>query len=465
MDMTPAELAAQNTTHRRRARLAIALGALGFLLFGYDTGVIAGALLFIKKDMHLTPSMTAWVVSILLAGATIGAVLSGRLVERIGHRRLLIGAGVLFTFGAGMAALSSSFLMLVLARFIIGVAVGTSSAQVMLYVTEISPTATRGGLATLAPMTGTTGILISYFVDYALSGSGAWRWMFGVAIIPSLLLIIGMLFAPDSPRWLVKRNRVQDALETLRLTLPEADAQHQLAEIQGVASSAPSAGFTAIFADPALRGALLIACGLAVLQQIVGINTVIYYAPTILRNIGFGASDAILTTACLQFLAIMATLVASRLVDRHGRRPLLMFGAVAMGISLCAIGAIMQTALATTTTGHVIAVAALAFYKMAFSFSWGPLVWVMMPEVLPLRARGTGMGISSLCNWASNFAVSFSFPLLLAVSAKLVFGVFVGGCVLAFLYTKFVLRETAQRSLERIEIEDLAEPVLSNYSH
>lgn len=458
--------AKEEAAHQRVIHYSIALGALGFLLFGYDTGVIAGALLFIKKEMQLTPGMTAWVVSILLAGATLGAVGSGMLVERFGHRRLLIAAGILFTGGALGAALSASFEMLVVARFFIGLAVGTASAQVMLYVSEIAPAEARGRLATLAPMTGTTGILVSYFVDYSFSASGNWRWMFGIAVIPSVILIIGMLFAPDSPRWLARRGRFDEALAVLRMSRPADRAALELSEIRQVAHAKSHVGLAELFSDRALLGPLAVACALAVLQQVVGINTVIYYAPTILKNIGFGASDAILTTAFLQFLAIMATLTASRLVDNVGRRPLLIAGAIVMGFSLAAIGLIMQTALAFSLTGHIIAVTALAVYKMAFSFSWGPLVWVIMPEILPLRARGTGMGVSTLCNWASNFAVSFSFPLLMATSSLLVFGVFIGGCVLALAFTIGILKETARKSLETIELEEESlSPAISSIAH
>lgn len=441
-------------SHRRFVGFSIAFAALGFLLFGYDTGVIAGAILFVKKEMQLTPTMVALVVSILLAGATLGAVVSGFLVERFGHRRLLLGAGFLFSFGALLAAFSTSFSMLVVARFLLGLAVGTASAQVMLYVCEIAPTEVRGKLATLAPFTGTCGILVSYFMSYVFSLHGQWRWMFGVAVVPSLMLMIGMFFAPNSPRWLVRRGRVDEALAVLGRSRSQDQAKLELAEIQNVAHRAERFSVIKLFSDRSLRGPLAAACALAILQQIVGINTIIYYAPMILRNIGFGASTAILTTAFLQILAASATFVASRIVDRAGRRPLLIGGAVVMGISLAAVGIIMQTPLAFTTGGHVIAVSALAVYKMAFSFSWGPLVWVMMPEILPLRARGAGMGISTLCNWASNFGVSFSFPLLMAASSTLVFGTFIGGCILAILFTVFILKETARKSLERIEVEE-----------
>ena len=440
----------------KRTMLPVVLGALGFLLFGYDTGVIAGALLFIRTEMGLTPTQQGLVVSILLAGAALGAVVSGRLVERFGHRRLLMGAGVLFTFGAGLAALSVNVEMLIAARFVLGLAVGAASTQVMLYLSEISPTESRGALSTIGPLTGTTGILVSYLVGYALSGGGEWRWMFAVAIIPSVLLVIGMMIAPDSPRWLAHHGRLAEARATLAMVYPAAEVDRELARISSV-TRRPALGLGGLFTDRAARRPLLIACSMAILQQVVGINTIVYYAPTILKNIGFGASDAILTTSGLQFLAVVASIFTARIVDGTGRRPLLMIGGTVMAAALIAIGLIMSTPLSQTTGGHVIAVISLAVYKMAFSFSWGPLVWVMMPEILPHRARGPGMGFATLTNWASNFVVSLLFPILLGVGAFTVFGVFVGFCVVAFLFTVFVLRETAGVSLETIEVELMSE--------
>ena len=437
----------------RRAILPVALGALGFLLFGYDTGVIAGALLFIRAEMGLTATQQGLVVSFLLAGAALGAIASGRLVERFGHRRLLMSAGILFTLGAVTAALAVDVQMLIIARFILGLAVGAASTQVMLYLSEIAPTQSRGALATMGPLTGTTGILISYIVGYALSGGGEWRWMFGVSVVPSLLLTFGILFAPDSPRWLAHHGRIEEARKSLALMYGPGEVDNELARITRVTRRA-GVGLGGLFTDRALRRPLLIACSLAVLQQVVGINTVVYYAPTILKNIGFGSGSAILTTSFLQALAVVASIFTARIVDSTGRRPLLMIGACVMAAALISIGLIMSTPLSQTTTGHVIAVVSLAVYKMAFSFSWGPLVWVMMPEVLPHRARGPAMGFATLTNWVSNFVVSLLFPILLGVGALIVFGVFVGFCVVAFLFTALVLRETAQVSLETIEAQE-----------
>jgi sugar porter (SP) family MFS transporter len=440
----------------KRTVLPVVLGALGFLLFGYDTGVIAGALLFIRAEMALTPAEQGLVVSILLAGAALGAVVSGRLVERFGHRKLLMTAGLLFTLGAGLASLAVNVEMLIGARFIIGLAVGAASTQVMLYLSEIAPTQSRGALSTIGPLTGTTGILISYIVGYALSGQGLWRWMFAVAIIPSVLLTLGMLIAPDSPRWLARHGRLTEARATLAMVYPPDEVDQELDRISSVARH-PSLGLLALFTDRSVRRPVLIACALAILQQVVGINTVVYYAPTILRNIGFGASNAILTTSCLQLLAVISSVFTARIVDGTGRRPLLMTGAAVMGVALVSIGLIMSTPLSMTTGGHVIAVISLAIYKMAFSFSWGPLVWVMMPEILPQRVRGPGMGFATLTNWASNFVVSLLFPILLSVGALIVFGVFVAFCAVAFAFTALVLRETARVSLETIETQEMAE--------
>ena len=439
-----------------RTVLPVVLGALGFLLFGYDTGVIAGALLFIRAEMALTPAQQGLVVSILLAGAALGAIVSGRLVERFGHRKLLMTAGLLFTLGAGLASLAVNVEMLIGARFIIGLAVGAASTQVMLYLSEIAPTQSRGALSTIGPLTGTTGILISYIVGYALSGQGLWRWMFAVAIIPSVLLTLGMLIAPDSPRWLARHGRLAEARATLAMVYPPDEVDQELARISSVARR-PSLGLIGLFTDRSVRRPVLIACSLAILQQVVGINTVVYYAPTILRNIGFGASNAILTTSCLQLLSVIASVFTARIVDGTGRRPLLMTGAAVMGVALVSIGLIMSTPLSMTTGGHVIAVLSLAIYKMAFSFSWGPLVWVMMPEILPQRVRGPGMGFATLTNWASNFVVSLLFPILLGIGALIVFGVFVAFCAVAFAFTALVLRETARVSLETIETQEMAD--------
>lgn len=435
----------------------VLLVALGFLLFGYDTGVIAGAMLFIRPEMGLSPTEQGLVVSTLLGGAAVGAFFSGHLVERFGHRLLLIGAGALFAVGAAMAAGAMSLSMLVLARFILGLAVGVASAQVTGYIAEIAPTRIRGALAVVAPLMATTGIFVSYVVGYLLAGSGAWRAMFLVAIVPSLLLMGGVYFAPPSPRWLARRGRIVEARRVLSRINPPGEVEEILAGIDRVEDT-PTPSLRAVLADRTLLRPLCLACGLAVLQQIVGINTIIYYAPTIFNSIGFAPENAILVTSFLQFLAILATLVTASVVDRLGRRTLLMYGAGAMAAALIAIGLVVGTSFSASTAGRFVAVVAVALYKMAFSFSWGPLVWVLMPEVLPQRARGTCLGAATLTNWISNLVVSFSFPILLSFGAFFVFGAFVGCCALAFLFALFALPETAGVALEALETQEARRP-------
>lgn len=451
--LSPSPAPAGTVGARKRSNALIyAFGALGGLLFGYDTGVIAGALLFIRRNFALSPFLQGAVVSSLLFGALVGAAVSGSLSDRFGHRKLLIWAGALFTVGALAAAVSPGAIALIAARVVIGLAVGTASVQVPLYLSEMAPTRIRGGLSSLNQIMIGIGILTAYLVDYVLSGIGAWRWMVGLAVIPSLLLIAGMWFQPESPRWLMKHGQPDDAMAVLRRIRPEAEAAREFEEI-ALAARQPRLSLLASLRTRWMWPTLAAAAGLAIFQQIVGINTIIYYAPTILNAAGFTAQSAILLTVLLSLLSTATTIVAANLVDRIGRRPLLMGGAVGMALAMAALGWIFSSAALTTTPGQVIAVGCIAFYKVCFSLSWGPIVWVMLPEILPLRARGPAMGGAALFNWLSNFFVALVFPVLLFAGAGAVFAIFAVCALFACAFTAFGLRETSGRSLEAIEAE------------
>ncbi len=435
---------------RHRTWMIYAFGALGGILFGYDNGVIAGALLFIRKDLQLSPQLQGIMVSSLLFGAMIGAFTTGQLVERIGQRKLLIYAGMLFFVTSLIAAVSPNAYVLIGVRVLIGLAAGTASVQVPLYLSEIAPKHARGGLASLNQLAVATGIFLSYLVCYLLASSGQWRWMLGLAAVPSLLLTLGMLTQPDSPRWLVRQGRAQEALDVLRVTNRASQAEEALRQIQTM-SAQPSVKLATVLKSKGLRHTLLSVFGLAVLQQALGINTVIYYAPTILRAAGFGESAALLNSVGLGMLSIVMTIVAARFVDKVGRRPLLICGALVMGASMTALACVFGAGELMTDGGRIVAVGALAVFKAAFSFSWGPLVWVMMPELLPTKVRARVMGAAALCTFLTNFSVASFFPVMLRAGAGAVFVIFAVVCVIASCFAAFYLRETAGLSLEEIE--------------
>lgn len=431
------------------------IGALGGLLFGYDTGIIAGAILFIRRDFGLSTVAQGLVVSSLVFGALAGAVVTGYLSDRFGRRRLLLLAGVVYAAGALGAALAPSVTALIGFRVLLGLAVGVSSVVVPLYLAELAPTSVRGALTSLNQLMIAIGIFVSYLVTYLLSGEGNWRMMLGLAAIPAALMLVGLWFQDESPRWLVAHGHVDQARAVLIRTHGANDVQREMAEIQRANQTGSALGLFQMLHTPWLRRAVLLAGMLAVFQQLVGINTIVYYAPTILNAAGFGRSAAILNSVGLAFLSIVTTVMAAGIVDRVGRRPLMLGGSIGMVISMALTGWVFFSSGLHDTQGKVIAVSCLAGFKIAFSISWGPLVWVMLPELLPLHVRGTVMGVAVFLNWATNFLVSLLFPVMLAAGAGAVFELFAGLGVIAFLLTAKWLPETTGRSLETIELEQL----------
>jgi sugar porter (SP) family MFS transporter len=343
-------------------------------------------------------------------------------------------------------------------RVVIGLGVGVASVQVPIYLSEMAPTRIRGALSTLNQIMISGGIFTAYLVNYALAGSGAWRLMIGLAIIPALLLIAGMSAQPESPRWLYRHGRIAEARAVLLRNRDATEADAELAGM-GEATRRPQLGFADLLRTRWLRRPLLLAAGLAILQQVVGINTIIYYAPTIFRAAGFGNASAILITLGLGGLTLVVTICTSQIVDRVGRRPLMLGGALMLSATMAILGAIFFSGALATTAGIVLAVACIALYKTAFSLSWGPLVWVLLPEVLPLQARGPAMGAATLLNWLANFFVALTFPVLLAAGAGTIFEVFACFGLIAFFFARSLLHETSGRSLEQIELED--EPLIA----
>lgn len=426
--------------------------ALGGLLFGYDTGVISGALLFIKKDLGLSDFLQSLVVSAVLIGAVFGAGSSGALADRFGRRNMALASAVIFFVGALGSAFAPSVAWLVIARIVLGLAVGASTVIVPLYISELSPTNIRGVLTALFQFAITIGIVIAYLVNFAFSGSGAWRWMLGLAVIPAVILGVGMWFLPDSPRWLVKENRNDEARTVLGRVRNDEDEINREMKSMEEAEQREEAGWGELF-KPWVRPMLILGIGLAMGQQLVGINTIIYYAPTIMQSTGLAPGNSILATLVVGIVNVIFTVVAFLLIDRIGRRPLLLIGLSGIILALALLGlSYALPSLAGLRTW--LTLAGLILYIMSFAASFGVVLWVVLPEIFPLKVRGSAMGVCTILHWSSNLLVSLTFlPLIGAIGEAATFWGFGVIAIGAFAFVFFLMPETKGRSLEAIEAD------------
>ncbi|MGB2601520.1 MAG: sugar porter family MFS transporter [Candidatus Omnitrophota bacterium] len=427
-----------------------AVAALGGLLFGYDTGVISGAILFIKDQFSLTAMTEEFVVSAVLVGAIIGAALSGQVSDTFGRRKVIIATAVIFIIGSGMAALAPTVPLLVIGRVVIGVAIGIASFAVPLYISEISPAHARGALVSLNQLAITIGIVLSYVVDYALSADKGWRAMFALGVVPAIVLGIGIFFLPSSPRWLMSQSLVDKAKEVLKRVRGGQDVDSEIGDIQESLKE-ESGGWKELF-EPWMRKPLIIGVGIMFFQQITGINTVIYYAPTIFEFAGFNsASVAILATMGVGVVNVLMTIVSIKVIDRIGRRALLFIGLAGMVIALGALGfAFKLTALSGALKW--IAVGSLVLYIASFAVSLGTVAWVIISEVFPLKIRGRAMSLATMSNWIFNFTVAMTFLTLIEKLGKA--GTFwlyailgIAGWIFCYIY----IPETKGYTLEQIE--------------
>jgi SP family galactose:H+ symporter-like MFS transporter len=428
------------------------VSALSGLLFGYDTGVISGAILFVQEDFHLTTFQEEIVVSAVLLGATIGALVGGRLTDRLGRRSTLLQVAALFIIGAIGTALAADMIWLSVGRLVVGVAIGIASFTAPLYISEISPPEVRGKLVSLNQLMITIGIVCSYLSDYALAASRGWRWMFGLAAIPALILFIGILFVPESPRWYMSRAMKEKAREVLMRMLTREMAESELREIEE--SLQQQEGDWKELLRPRLRRALIIGIGLAVFQQFTGINTVIYYAPTIFQFAGLRShAVAILATAGVGLVNVLFTVVAVRLLDRIGRRPLLLYGIAGMVLSLGVLGfAFMSANLAQGLAW--IALICVMLYVACFAIGLGPVFWLMISEIYPLKIRGRAMAVATVMNWGSNLLVALTFlSLLHSLGRPGTFWLYALTGVLSLIFVYRLVPETKGKTLEQIEAE------------
>lgn len=431
--------------------LTAAIAAMAGLLFGYDTGVISGAILFIKDQFSLTSQAVEKVVSAVLLGAVIGAAVSGALADRFGRRKVIIVTAILFAFGAIGAALAVNVAMIIAFRLMIGVAIGVASYTAPLYISEISPPQARGALVSLNQLMITCGIVISYLMDYILStGQHEWRWMFGLGALPALILIVGMIGLSESPRWLVSKNRDKEAREVLSHVMPTADIDKEIADIHGSLTLKP--GSWKELLEPWVRPALIVGIALAFFQQVTGINTIIYYAPTIFEFAGFSSHKvSILATVGVGLVNVLMTLVAIWFLDRLGRKPLLYIGMTGMAISLGILGFAFNT---PTMAGSLklLTVLSVVGYIASFAISLGPIFWLIIAEIYPLNVRGRAMSLATVANWGCNMVVAYTFLTLTEKLGKAGAFWFYGAvCVLGIVFCYFFVPETKGYTLEKIE--------------
>jgi SP family galactose:H+ symporter-like MFS transporter len=435
---------------KRFVYLATAISALGGMLFGYDIGVISGAILFIKEDFSLSPSMEEIVVSSVLLGSLVGALVGGFLADRLGRRRLLIVTAVVFGLGAIGAALAPGTAWLIAARIVAGAAIGVASFVAPLYISEIAPVAIRGKLVSVNQIALTSGIVISYFIDYAFAGSQAWRWMFALAVVPAAAFGIGLMFIPNSPRWLAARGHADQARAALKRIRGPEQVEGELSEIQQ--SVAQQKGHWSELLSPLLRPAMIVGVGLAIAQQITGINTVIYYAPTIFKFAGLpSASVAILASVGVGIVNVVLTVVAMQLIDRVGRRPLLLASLAGMAVSLFVLGLAFSLPQLSGSLGWI-TVAGLMVYVGSFAVGLGPVFWLLLSEIYPVRIRGRAMSVGTVANWSANLIVALSFLTLTQILGKpTTFWLYGGVSIGAWLFAFYLMPETKGKSLEEIE--------------
>ncbi len=432
--------------------LVASVAALGGLLFGYDTGVISGAILFIGKDFSLGTRQQEFTISVVLVGCILGAAVTGTIADAIGRRLTLLAAGLVFLVGAIVSAAAPDETVLLIGRFVVGIGVGFSSVVAPLYISEVAPANARGALVSLYQFAITVGILGAYLIDYAFAPAGAWRSMLGFAVVPSLVLVAGMIVMPESPRYLFRighDSRARDVL--LRIADgPEDSANEERAILEALQTK--NGGFAA-FKNPSVRLALFVGVTLAVLQQVTGINTIIYYGPKIFEMAGIASpSGSILAESVVGATNVVMTLVAIFFVDRVGRKPLLYAGLAGMFVGLAALAVAFAQPNLSGSLG-TIALVSMMLYVGCFAFSLGPIVWLLISEIFPLPARGLGMSISTLANWVGNFLVSqFFLTMIERLGRPLTFWVYAFLCVVTILFVRAMVPETKRKLLEQIRV-------------
>jgi len=449
------------------------IATLGGFLFGFDSGVINGTVDGLQSAFDSDSVSTGFNVASMLLGCAVGAYFAGRLADRFGRRAIMRVAAVFFIISAWGSGIATGSMEFVVYRVLGGLAVGAASVLAPAYISEVAPARYRGSLATIQQVAIISGLFVAFISNYLLAGAAgvstaefwmgfeAWRWMFWIEIFPAATFLLALFFIPESPRFLVLNRQKDEALAVLTKLIGGDAAERKVEEIDASLASDHHTPALKDLIDPTtsrLRRLAWVGIGLASFQQLVGINVVFYYGAVLWQSVGFTESDALLINVLSGGLSIAAVVAALLLVDRIGRKPLLMIGSIGMAASL----GTLVIAFSNATTGAdgaltlegiygPLALVAANVYVIFFNGSWGPVMWVMLGEMFPNQIRGTGLAVSGLSQWLTNFAITISFPVLLAsIGLGGAYGLYTLGAVLSAIFVAKMVHET-----RGIELEDM----------
>lgn len=431
-------------------------GAFGGILFGYDIGVMTGALPFLQEDWGLQNAATiGWITSSIMLGAIFGGALAGQLSDRFGRRKMILASAVIFVIGSLLSGIAppNGDIFLILVRVFLGLAVGAASALVPAYMSEMAPAKLRGRLSGINQTMIVSGMLLSYIVDYLLSGlptTWAWRTMLAMAAVPAIILFFGVLKLPESPRFLIKNKKIREARQVLSYIRPKEAIDAEIKEIQDSSKKENQKISWGTLLNSKYRYLVIAGVGVAAFQQFQGANAIFYYIPLIVESAtGQAASSALMWPIIQGIILVIGSLVFIAIADKFKRRTLLTLGGTVMGLSFI-FPAIIN--FIVPDTNPMMIVVFLSIYVAFYSFTWAPLTWVIVGEVFPLLIRGRASGLASSFNWIGSFLVGLLFPMMTASMAQeAVFAIFGIICLLGVAFIRIRVPETRGRTLEEIE--------------
>lgn len=424
------------------------ISALGGYLFGFDFAVISGALPLLRVVFTLTPWWEGFLTGILALGCMLGCVVAGKLADRYGRRPALMVAASIFALSSIGMALSGSLGMFMTTRFIAGIGVGMASMLSPLYIAEVSPAEIRGRNVAVNQLTIVIGILITNLINYGLADNGpdAWRWMFGLGAVPSLAFLIGVLWLPESPRWLIQRGEITRGTAILQRIKDKAFADKTVADVHASTADSSTVAISELF-KPGIRAAVFVGIGLAVFQQLCGINVVFNYTSTIFETVGADLDRQLFETVAIGIVNLIFTIVAMWQVDKLGRKPLMLFGALGLTVLYVIIALLLQNG-ASAGILSLFVLLAIATYATSLA----PVTWVLIAEIFPNRVRGLASSTAILALWGSYFVLVFTFPILAELLGTYgPFWLYASICLIGFGFVLRNVRETKGKTLEEME--------------